>query len=92
VFVALEYFSSEAHSEAHQGSIPTTTHTLCKQYKDAKTMEETETHYFAIQSWWLSSGAATEDALHHLDHWLAFWHFRYKQWGGFMQMVSPYEI
>ena len=28
-----------------------------------------------------------EEALHHLDHWLAFWHFRYRQWGGFMDMV-----
>ena len=28
-----------------------------------------------------------EEALHHLDHWLASWHFRYRQWGGFMDMV-----
>jgi hypothetical protein len=66
--------------------------TLCKQYKDSKTMEEAETRYLAIRSWWLSSGAANEEALHHLDHWLAFWHFRYRQWGGFMQMVSEYLI
>lgn len=60
---------------------------LCKQYKDSKIMDEAETRYLAIRSWWLSSGAADEEALHHLDHWLAFWHFRYRQWGGFMQMI-----
>jgi hypothetical protein len=61
---------------------------LCKQYKDSKNMDQAETRYLAIRSWWLSSGAANEEALHHLDHWLAFWHFRYRQWGGFMDMVS----
>ena len=61
--------------------------TLCKQYKDSKSMDQAEQRYLAIRSWWLSSGATTEDALHHLDHWLAFWHFRYRQWGGFMDMV-----
>jgi len=49
--------------------------TLCKQYKDSKTVDEAKTHYLAIRSWWLSSGTATEEALHHLDHWLAFWDF-----------------
>ena len=55
--------------------------TLCKQYKDLESMDQAEVRYFAIRSWWLSSGAAVEEALHHLDHWLAFWHFRYRQWG-----------
>ena len=61
--------------------------TLCKQYKDSKSMDQAEVRYLAIRSWWLSSGAVVEEALHHLDHWLAFWHFRYHQWGGFMDMV-----
>ena len=61
---------------------------LCKQYKNSKSMEEAETRYLAIRAWWLSSGAASEDAIRELDFWLAFWHFRYRQWGGFMQMVS----
>jgi hypothetical protein len=26
-----------------------------------------------------------------LDLWLAFWHFRYRQWGGCMQFVSTYS-
>jgi hypothetical protein len=60
---------------------------LCKQYKDSKSMDEAKTRYLAIRSWWLSSGAATEDAVSELELWLAFWHFRYRQWGGFMQMV-----
>ena len=61
--------------------------TLCKQYKDSESMDQAEVCYLAIRSWWLSSGAAVEESLHHLDHWLAFWHFRYRQWGGFMDMV-----
>jgi hypothetical protein len=61
---------------------------LCKQYKDSKTMEEAESKYLAIWAWWLSFGAASEDAIQDLNLWLAFWHFRYRQWGGFMQMVS----
>ena len=52
--------------------------TLCKQYKDSENMDQAEVRYLAIRSWWLSSGAAVEEALHHLDHWLAFWHFRYR--------------
>ena len=34
---------------------------LCKQYKDAKTSAEAESRYLAIRSWWLSSGATTEE-------------------------------
>jgi hypothetical protein len=36
---------------------------LYKQYKDSKTMDEAESRYLAIQAWWLSSGAASEDAI-----------------------------
>ena len=50
-------------------------------------MDKAEIRDLAIQSWWLSSGAASEDSVHYLDHWLAFWHFQYLQWGGFMTMV-----
>jgi hypothetical protein len=65
---------------------------LCKQYKDSKTMEEAESRYLAIRAWWFSSGAASEDAIRDLNLWLAFWHFRYRQWGGFMQMVSSSSL
>ena len=51
--------------------------TLCKQYKDSESMDQAEVCYLAIRSM-LSSGAAVEEALHHLDHWLAFWHFQYR--------------
>lgn len=61
---------------------------LCKQYKNARTMEEAETRYSAIQAWWQSSCAASEAGLARLQLWLAFWHFRYRQWGGFMELVS----
>jgi hypothetical protein len=61
---------------------------LCRQYKNAASSLEAETLYLAIRAWWLSSGATTEAGLSRLDLWLAFWHFRYRQWGGFMQLVS----
>jgi hypothetical protein len=63
---------------------------LCKQYKNADSLEDTETKYLAIRSWWLSSGATTDEGLVRLDLWLAFWHFRYRQWGGFMEPVSGF--
>jgi hypothetical protein len=31
--------------------------------------------------------AVTEKALNKLELWLAFWHYRYRQWGGFMTGV-----
>ena len=33
---------------------------ICKNYKDAKTMDDTETVYHVIRFWWLLSGAAWE--------------------------------
>jgi hypothetical protein len=65
---------------------------LYKQYKDSKTMDEAESRYLVIRAWWLSSGAASEDAIRDLNLWLAFWHFQYRQWGGCMQMVSPSSL
>ena len=41
---------------------------LCKQYKESKSVDEAEIRYLAIRSWWLSSGATSEDSVHHLDH------------------------
>ena len=62
---------------------------LCKQWKDAKTQEEAETRYNVIKVWWVSFGAATSpSAVRTLNDWMAFWHFRYRQWGGYMQLVS----
>ena len=65
---------------------------LCKQYKDAKTEEESERMYLAIRAWWFSSGAATEEQIQELNDWLGFWHFRYRQWGGFMQLVIIFSF
>jgi hypothetical protein len=61
---------------------------FCRQYKNAASASESETRYLAIRAWWLSSGATTEQGLSRLELWLAFWHFRYSQWGGFKQLVS----
>jgi hypothetical protein len=65
---------------------------LYKQYKDSMTMDEVKSRYLAIRAWWLSSRAASEDAIRDLNLWLAFWHFRYRQWGGCMQMVRPSSL
>jgi hypothetical protein len=61
---------------------------LCRQYKNTASASESKTRYLAIRVWWLSSGATVEQGLSRLQLWLAFWHFRYRQWGGFMQLVS----
>ena len=62
---------------------------LCKQWKDANIQEEAETRYNVIRAWWVSSGAATSpSAVRALNDWMAFWHFHYRQWGGYMQLVS----
>jgi hypothetical protein len=55
-------------------------------------MDEAESRYLAIRAWWLSLGAASEDAIQDLNLWLTFWHFRYRQWCGCMQMVSPSSL
>jgi hypothetical protein len=54
---------------------------------DSTSADKAETRYRAIRAWWLSSGATTEQGLSRLELWLAFWHFRYRQWGGFIQLV-----
>ena len=51
-------------------------------------MDKTETKYHVFCSWWLSSGAATEEGILGLSKWLGFWHFRYKQWGGHILIIS----
>ena len=82
--------SLEKHTKANiRPDLQSQDRQLCKQYKDAKTSVEVESRYLAIWSWWLSSGATTEEGLFRLEQWLAFWHFRYHQWGGFMQLVYP---
>ena len=61
---------------------------LCQQYKNATTLAEAETKFLAIRAWWMSSGAATGKGLSNMETWLSFWHHRYRQWGGFMELVS----
>lgn len=62
---------------------------LCKQWKDTKTQEEAEDMYNVIRGWWQSGGCVTSDAaLRALNDWMVFWHYRYWQWGGAMQLVS----
>ena len=51
-------------------------------------MDDVETMYYIMRSWWLSSGAATKEGIIGLSEWLEFWHFHYRQWGGHMLFVS----
>jgi hypothetical protein len=60
---------------------------MCHQYRTARTMDEAESMYHELRAWWVSAGAVTEKALNKLELWLAFWHYRYRQWGGFMTGV-----
>jgi len=75
MFAPLEYFFAEAHQKYIKEAFHKQHISSCKQYKDSKNMDQPETHYLAIRSWWLLSGDANEEGLHHLDHWLEFWHF-----------------
>jgi hypothetical protein len=63
---------------------------ICKDYKDVKIMDDAETKYHVIRSWWLSSGAASKEGILGFSEWLGFWHFRYRQWSGHMLFVNTY--
>lgn len=81
--------STEKHTKADiRGDLQDQHRLLCKQYKNATSTQQSEERYLAIRAWWLSSGAMTEEGLRRLELWLSFWHFRYRQWGGFMGLVS----
>ena len=60
---------------------------LCQQYRNANSMEEVETRYLAIKALGALSSATSDIGLKHLELWLAYWHFRYFQWRGFMEFV-----
>jgi hypothetical protein len=45
---------------------------LCKDYKDAKSLEDADIKYHVIRAWWLSSGATTEGGMYSLSKWLGF--------------------
>jgi hypothetical protein len=80
--------SMHKHTEKHIAKAFQAQHIrLCRQYKDATTMAEADQMYLQLKAWWYSSGAADEDSIRELEDWLAFWHFRYRQWGGFMETV-----
>lgn len=80
--------SMHNHTEKHIAKAFQAQHIrLCWQYKDATTMVEADQMYLQLKAWWYSSGATDEDSIRELEYWLAFWHFRYRQWGGFMETM-----
>ena len=48
------------------------TNNYAKDYKDVKTIDDVETKYHVLCSWWLSSGAAIEEDILGLSKWLGF--------------------
>ena len=54
-------------------------------------MDDAETKYHVIRSWWLPSEAASEESILGLSEWLGIWHFYYRQWGGHMPLESIYQ-
>ena len=60
---------------------------LCKQYRDASTIEDADRLFDALQAWYKMSGAVSDKGFDAMSSWLAWWHFRYRQWGGFMTTV-----
>ena len=65
--------SLEKHTKADiRGDLQKQHRVLCKQYKNALSMEDVEIWYFAIKAWWLSSGVTTTEGLHRLELWLSF--------------------
>ena len=60
---------------------------MCHQYRTPMTMDKAENLYHGLRAWWVPAGAVTEKALDKLKLRLAFWHFHYRQWGGFMTGV-----
>ena len=69
--------SLEKHTKANiRGDLQEQHRQLCKQYRIVSSMEDAKLCYFAINAWWLSSGATTTEGLQRLELWLSFWHFR----------------
>ena len=64
---------------------------ICKDYKNAKTIDDAEIKYHMIYSWWLSFKDVSKKYILGLSEWLGFWHFCYKQWGSHMLLVSTYQ-
>ena len=77
---ATNQFIKQEHRDEHKR--------IYTKYKDVETMCEVNTRYLAIHSWLLSNEAASDIDVSDLDTWLGWWHFRYRQWGGYMQLVS----
>ena len=45
---------------------------ICKDYKDAKTMNDAKTKYHVIRSWWFPFGVASKQGILGLTEWLGF--------------------
>ena len=64
--------SLEKYTKAEiRGDLQEQHRVLCKQYKNALSMEDAEVQYSAIKAWWLSSGATTIEGLQRLKLWLS---------------------
>jgi len=62
--------------------------TLCYEYKNATSLEETNVCYIAIWHWRYSTWAIDVARLQKLENWFIFCHFHVKQWGSFMIHIT----
>jgi len=75
----------QTYREAHSARVPGDS----QEALQAKSMVKAEEKYLGIKGWWLASRATSKEALCKLNYdWFGFWHFRYRQWGGFLELVS----
>jgi hypothetical protein len=49
--------------------------------------KDTNVWYATTCYWWYSLRVVDEVRCQKLESWLSFWHFRVRQWGGFMTHV-----
>ena len=65
---------------------------ICKDYKDAKTMDDVDTKYHVNCSCWLSFGVAIDEDLLKLQNVWSFGISIIDKWGGHMLLVRTYSI
>lgn len=65
---------------------------ICKDYKDAETMDDVDTKYHVNCSWWLSFGVAIEEDLLKLQNGWSFGISIIDKWGCHMLLVRTYFI
>lgn len=48
---------------------------ICNNYKNSKTLDETNVNFEVVKSWWHLADVAIRTYLEEFKNWLTFWHF-----------------